>query len=85
MTADAGRTTAEAEIRALIEEQIKAIRAKDVNGSISSYAPDVLLFDGVNPLRSRDRTPSKAAGGMVRFVSRHDRLRGLRPRHYRGR
>ncbi len=53
MTADAGRTTAEAEIRALIEEQVKAIRAKDVNGSVSSYAPDVLLFDVVNPLRSR--------------------------------
>jgi ketosteroid isomerase-like protein len=45
MTADAGRTTAEAEIRALIEEQVKAIRAKDVNGTCWSYAPDVLLFD----------------------------------------
>ena len=47
-----GRTAAEAEIRALIEDQAKAIRAKDVDGSLSSYAPDVLLFDVVNPLRS---------------------------------
>ena len=72
MTADAGRTTAEAEIRALIEEQVKAIRAKDVNGSISSYAPDVLLFDGVNPLRSRDRTPSESGwrNGSLRFKAR---------------
>jgi len=47
-----GRTAAEAEIRALIEDQANAIRAKDVDGSLSSYASDVLLFDVVNPLRS---------------------------------
>jgi uncharacterized protein (TIGR02246 family) len=52
MTAGDGSTLAEAEIRALIEEQAKAIRAKDVGGSVSSYAADVLFFDVVNPLRS---------------------------------
>ena len=52
MTAGDGRTTAEAEIRALIEEQAEAVRAKDVDGCLSSYAPDILLFDVVNPLRS---------------------------------
>jgi uncharacterized protein (TIGR02246 family) len=52
MTAGNGRTTAEAEIRALIEDQARAVRAKDVDGSVSGYAPDVLLFDVVNPLRS---------------------------------
>jgi ketosteroid isomerase-like protein len=52
MTAGDGSTIAEAEIRALIEEQAKAIRAKDVDGSVSSYAADVLFFDVVNPLRS---------------------------------
>jgi uncharacterized protein (TIGR02246 family) len=53
MTAGEGRTTAEAEIRALIEAQAEAIRAKDPEGSAASYAPDVVLFDVVNPLRSR--------------------------------
>ena len=53
MTTGNGRTTAEAEIHALIEEQAEAIRAKDIDGSVASYAPDVLLFDVVNPLRSR--------------------------------
>jgi uncharacterized protein (TIGR02246 family) len=62
MTAGNGGTTAEAEIRALIEEQAEAIRAKDVDGSVSSYAPDVLLFDVVNPLRS---TGSEAARGRL--------------------
>ncbi|MGH6921701.1 MAG: YybH family protein, partial [Geminicoccaceae bacterium] len=38
-------------IRALIEDQASAVRAKDVDGSMSNYAPDVLLFDVVNPLR----------------------------------
>ncbi|MGH6918637.1 MAG: YybH family protein [Geminicoccaceae bacterium] len=51
MTAESGRTIAEAEIRALIEDQVSAVRAKDVDGSMSNYAPDVLLFDVVNPLR----------------------------------
>ena len=52
MTAGNGRTSAEAEIRALVDDQAKAIRARDVDGSLSSYAPDVLLFDVVDPLRS---------------------------------
>jgi ketosteroid isomerase-like protein len=35
----------------LIDGAVKAIRAKDVDGALSNYAPDVLLFDVVNPLR----------------------------------
>jgi uncharacterized protein (TIGR02246 family) len=46
------RADDEAEIRTLIDDQAKAIRAKDLGGSASRYAPDVLLFDVVNPLRS---------------------------------
>jgi uncharacterized protein (TIGR02246 family) len=46
------RTDDEAQIRALIDGQAKAIRAKDISGSVFRYAPDVLLFDVVNPLRS---------------------------------
>ena len=52
MTAESGRTIAEAEIRALMEEQARAVRAGDVEGSVSNYAPDVLLFDVVRPLQS---------------------------------
>ena len=51
MTAGNSRTSAEAEIRALVDDQAKAIRARDVDGSLSRYAPDVLLFDVVGPLR----------------------------------
>jgi uncharacterized protein (TIGR02246 family) len=51
MTAGNGKTTAEAQIRALIDDQAKAIRAKDIDRSVSDYASDVLLFDVVNPLR----------------------------------
>jgi len=43
---------AEAEIRALLEEHAAAIRVKDVARSVAAYAPDVLLFDVVDPLRS---------------------------------
>lgn len=51
MTAEASVVTAEAQIRALIDDQAKAIRAKDISGSVANYAPDVLLFDVVNPLQ----------------------------------
>jgi uncharacterized protein (TIGR02246 family) len=52
MIAAHAKATAEAEIRALIDAQATAIRAKDLDGSVASYAHDVLLFDVVNPLRS---------------------------------
>jgi uncharacterized protein (TIGR02246 family) len=41
----------ETQIRALIDDRAKAVRAKDINGAISHYAPDVLSFDVVNPLQ----------------------------------
>ena len=41
----------EAELRKLIDDLTNAVRAKDVNGSMSNYAPDVLLFDVVIPLQ----------------------------------
>ena len=70
-------------IRALIDDQAKAIRAKDVNGSVSGYAPDVLVFDVVNPLqRSRSGGGEKAPGGVVLFVPGPDRLRASRSQHH---
>jgi len=46
---DAG--SAEAELRALIDERVRAIRAKDVAAVLAVYAPDVLSFDLIDPLR----------------------------------
>lgn len=48
-----GRGTGEAEIRSLVADSVKALRAKDIDRLVASYAPDVMLFDVVNPLRSR--------------------------------
>jgi uncharacterized protein (TIGR02246 family) len=42
----------EVEIRELIDDRVKAVRAKDINALVSSYAPDVLAFDVVNPLQA---------------------------------
>ncbi len=52
MTTATSDTTNQAEIRAMIDERIKAVRAKDVNAAIAGIAPDVRLFDVVNPLQS---------------------------------
>jgi uncharacterized protein (TIGR02246 family) len=42
----------EIQIRALIDDRVKAVRAKDVDVLVSNYAPGVLSFDVVNPLQS---------------------------------
>lgn len=51
MTTANSKAIEEAQIRKLIDDRVKAVRAKDVNGAMSNYMPDVLLFDVVNPLQ----------------------------------
>jgi ketosteroid isomerase-like protein len=41
------------EIRSFIDRRLQAIRAKDVKASTSSIAPEYVLFDVIEPLRSR--------------------------------
>jgi ketosteroid isomerase-like protein len=49
---NASTETDGAEIRRLIDGWAKAIRARDIDGSVFGYAPDVLTFDLVNPLQN---------------------------------
>src|SRR5262245_53399852 len=51
MNDESGRAANEAQIRALIEARIEAIRAKDVSRATAMMATDALLFDVVNPLQ----------------------------------
>lgn len=51
MTTDNNPLNDEARIRKLIEERVGAIRAKDVNALMRSHAPDVVMFDALDPLR----------------------------------
>ena len=46
-------TTNEAEIRGLIDDWVKALRARDIDTVVSNYAPDVVSFDVVNPLQRK--------------------------------
>jgi uncharacterized protein (TIGR02246 family) len=43
----------EAQIRQLVEDWVKAVRTKDIDRLMSSYAPDILLFDIQPPLEHR--------------------------------
>jgi ketosteroid isomerase-like protein len=71
MTADSSKATAEAQIRALVDDEAKAIRAKDVDGRVSSYALDVLLFRrGRSTAIPRIERAQKVPAGVVRFVPR---------------
>jgi ketosteroid isomerase-like protein len=51
MTTATGKTEDEYQIRKLIDDQANAVRAKDINGSMSNYSPDIVSFDVVNPLQ----------------------------------
>jgi uncharacterized protein (TIGR02246 family) len=51
MPTENGKETDEDRIRKLIYTWAEAVRAKDSIGLVSNVAPDVLLFDLINPLQ----------------------------------
>jgi ketosteroid isomerase-like protein len=51
MKAEKSKETDETQIRGLVENREKAVRAKDINALMSSQAPDILAFDLINPLQ----------------------------------
>lgn len=51
MTTENSRVADEARIREIIEERVRAIRAKEVDALMSAHAADVLMFDVLDPLR----------------------------------
>jgi len=51
MGAQTSRSADEARIRESIESWMKALRAKDVDGVMSHYTPDILTFDLAPPLQ----------------------------------
>lgn len=53
MNTETAKATAKAEVRELVENWLKAVRAKDINGVMSHYAADILLFDLAPPLQYR--------------------------------
>jgi PhnB protein len=57
---------AEAQIRALIDDWAKALRAKDVDGVLAHYAPDSVTFDLAPPLIS---TAADAKGLQAWFAT----------------
>jgi uncharacterized protein (TIGR02246 family) len=51
MKTETSKSANEAQIRARLDEWAKAVCAKDVEGVISNYGPDILLFDLAPPLQ----------------------------------
>jgi uncharacterized protein (TIGR02246 family) len=51
MTSDDNRTKNEAAIRTVIDGLVTAIRTKNIDAVMSSYAPDLVAFDIVPPLQ----------------------------------
>jgi len=59
------KTNYEAEIRELIDGFVKALRAKDINGVMSVFAPEIVSFDFGPPLQH---------GGGETFIKRWQEL-----------
>jgi ketosteroid isomerase-like protein len=51
MTVEETRNNEEAEIKRAIEGYVEALRARDIDGVTSIYAPDLVSFDLVPPLQ----------------------------------
>jgi ketosteroid isomerase-like protein len=51
MAAEKNKAIDEAQIRELIDNWAKALRAKDINELMSHYTPDILVFDLAPPLQ----------------------------------
>ena len=57
MTTAGNQATAEAQLRALIEARVEAIRARDIEGLMSNHAPDVVMFDAESGKASLELKP----------------------------
>jgi ketosteroid isomerase-like protein len=68
------RTPAEIEIRQLIDRFQRAIRAKDLSGVLSVYAPDIVSFDLVPPCSMWASLPIADPGQRRSRPWRPDRL-----------
>ncbi len=49
------RMSDETELHVLIDNRVRAVRAKDLEGVLSSYAEDVVTFDLLSPLQNRGK------------------------------
>ncbi|HSE06881.1 MAG TPA: nuclear transport factor 2 family protein [Methylomirabilota bacterium] len=56
MTSRSDGTSNEAEIRQLMDDWVRAVRAKDVGAAVAGYAPEVISFDLAPPLEYRGVT-----------------------------
>ena len=59
MGAATGADTNEAQVRALIDDRVRAVRAKDVNLAMAHVAASIVSFDVVNPLQSIGSDPAR--------------------------
>ena len=63
MTTENNKAIDEARIRELIDERVKAVQTKDINGLMAHHASDVLIFDALDPLQyvGSDKVKERAA------------------------
>ncbi|MDQ3656295.1 MAG: nuclear transport factor 2 family protein [Chloroflexota bacterium] len=51
MTLATSQASDEDQIREIIEKRVKAVRTRDIDAAMAGHAPNVLMFDLIDPLR----------------------------------
>ena len=73
----------DAQIRGLLDDWVKAARAKDIDGIMATYAPDILAFDAIAQLQFKGAAGiPQTLGSMHRDVPGTDVLRDPPPRRH---
>jgi len=80
MTAKNSKATDQAQIRQIMDNCVEAVRSKDVDGIMSHYATDIVVFDLAPPLQYRgaDECRKNWEAWFPTFRG-SDRLRASRP------
>ncbi len=81
MAVAAGNTTEESQIRVLIDDRVKASRAKDAVALVANHAPEVVTFDVVNPLQNIGADAAEQRS-VVRVIPGAYRIRDPGVVHY---
>jgi len=70
MATETGKPSDEAQLRALIDKRVKAVRDKDIDVLMAQHATEVIMFDALNPLQytGADSVKERAAQWFSWYV-----------------
>ncbi len=72
----------ESRLRKLLRRRAEAVRVRDFNRVVNSYASDVVLFDAIEPTSTQQSEIVTIGSAPVVFFRRAHRIHGSTPEHH---